>query len=98
MEELELNRELEEPPGPGSQRRYWQTVPPEQWNDWRWQFSHRLNTLEELGQIIQLTPDQQFQVDGLDQLIHLANLALVEWKSDQDILPPCTGKVFRHLD
>ncbi len=27
----------------------WQAVPDEQWDDWRWQLSHRLNTAEEIG-------------------------------------------------
>jgi lysine 2,3-aminomutase len=34
-------------------------VPDVQWNDWRWQLSHRLNSLEELGQFIRLTPDEE---------------------------------------
>ena len=29
-------------------------VPDEQWNDWRWQLSHRVNDLEEIGQILNL--------------------------------------------
>lgn len=32
----------------------WQDVPDEQWDDWRWQLAHRLNTAEEIGQVIQL--------------------------------------------
>jgi lysine 2,3-aminomutase len=33
-------------------------VPPEQWNDWHWQLAHRLNTVDELGQVIHLTPEE----------------------------------------
>ena len=33
-------------------------MPDAQWNDWRWQLSHRLNSLEELSQIINLTEDE----------------------------------------
>jgi len=33
----------------------WRTVPPEDWSDWKWQFSHRIRTLEELQAVIQLT-------------------------------------------
>jgi lysine 2,3-aminomutase len=40
----------------------WADVPDQDWNDWRWQLSHRLNTLEELQQIINLTPEE---VEGL---------------------------------
>jgi hypothetical protein len=27
----------------------WADVHDEQWNDWRWQLSHRVSTLEEIG-------------------------------------------------
>ena len=36
----------------------WAGVPDAQWTDWRWQLSHRLNTLEELSSIINLTPEE----------------------------------------
>ena len=26
----------------------WADIPDEQWNDWRWQLSHRVNDLEEI--------------------------------------------------
>ncbi len=37
----------------------WADVPDEQWNDWRWQMSNRLNTIQELEQIIRLTDDEK---------------------------------------
>ena len=40
----------------------WADVPDEQWNDWRWQLAHRLNTLDDLAQIITLTPEE---IEGL---------------------------------
>ena len=51
----------EEPPHRSRSRRapLWESIPDAQWNDWRWQLSHRLNSLEELSQIIQLTPDEE---------------------------------------
>lgn len=53
----------EEPPhrrsSPSSRRAaIWRHVPDAQWNDWRWQLSHRLNSLEELSQVINLTDDE----------------------------------------
>lgn len=36
----------------------WADVPDEKWNDWRWQMSNRLNTLDELSQIITLTEEE----------------------------------------
>lgn len=40
----------------------WADIPDEKWFDWRWQLAHRLNTLEELAQIIHLTPEE---IEGL---------------------------------
>jgi lysine 2,3-aminomutase len=40
----------------------WADVPDKKWNDWRWQLSHRLNSLEELRQIVNLTPEE---IEGL---------------------------------
>ncbi len=34
-------------------------IPDEQWNNWRWQLSHRLNTAEEIGQVLTLTEDEK---------------------------------------
>ena len=44
----------------------WANVPDEQWNDWRWQLSNRLNSVEELSRIIRLTPEeiQGLQAEG----------------------------------
>lgn len=70
--ELELVKEEppqreDEPPqrvAPGGLRRsrraaMWADVPDQQWEDWRWQLSHRLNTVAELSQIIDLTPAEE---------------------------------------
>jgi len=53
--------ELEEPPGHASNRtppHPWEGIPPTQWNDWRWQLAHRLNTLEDFAQVVRLTPEE----------------------------------------
>jgi lysine 2,3-aminomutase len=50
----------EEPPHRSTPGRapLWAHVPDAQWDDWRWQLSHRLNSLEELSQLIRLTPEE----------------------------------------
>ncbi len=57
----ELKIAKEEPPQRNGSRRaaIWAGVPDAQWNDWRWQLSHRLNSLEELSQIVNLTPEEE---------------------------------------
>ncbi|MBX6377241.1 MAG: lysine 2,3-aminomutase [Clostridia bacterium] len=36
----------------------WRDVPPEVWNDWRWQLRHRIQTPEELAQVVDLTVEE----------------------------------------
>jgi lysine 2,3-aminomutase len=54
----EIEKELEEPPGTWRPPHPWEDVPVEKWNDWRWQLAHRLNTVEELSQVIHLTSQE----------------------------------------
>lgn len=49
----------EDPPQCTPRAAIWADVPDEKWNDWRWQLSHRLNTLEELQRVIHLTPEEE---------------------------------------
>ena len=49
------------PPAP------WQDVPWERWNDWRWQLSNRLNTVEEFSRFMRLT---QEEISGLSAPEH----------------------------
>ena len=37
----------------------WANVTQEQWDDWRWQMGHRITTIDQLRQIINLTPDEE---------------------------------------
>ena len=40
-------------------RRCGRTCPTSKWNDWRWQLSHRVNDLEEIEQILNLTDEER---------------------------------------
>jgi lysine 2,3-aminomutase len=53
-----LQDEVEEPPGSPSLLHPWDDISPEKWQDWRWQLAHRLNTVEDLAQMIHLTQDE----------------------------------------
>ncbi len=56
-------------------------VPDEKWDDWRWQLSHRLNTVEEIEKILPLTESERkalqssglFRVDITPYFISLIN-------------------------
>ncbi len=52
-------KELEEPPDPKEPPHPWHNVPVEQWRDWRWQLRHRLTSVEQLAQVIHLTPSEE---------------------------------------
>ncbi len=36
----------------------WKGVSEREWNDWRWQLRHRITTLEQLKEVIDLTPEE----------------------------------------
>lgn len=53
------NITLTEPNKVHTRAAYWSDVPDEDWMDWRWQMSHRLNTYEELAKVINLTDSEK---------------------------------------
>ena len=42
----------------------YEDVPPEKWNDWRWQLSNRLNSARDIGQILPLTESERKALEG----------------------------------
>ncbi len=50
--------ESEEPPGQGRPPHPWEDVPLARWNDWRWQLTNRLNTVDDFVRVIRPTPDE----------------------------------------
>jgi lysine 2,3-aminomutase len=48
-------------PSPFRLRRapFYQDVPDEKWNDWRWQLSHRLNTADDFDKVLTLTDSER---------------------------------------
>jgi lysine 2,3-aminomutase len=46
-------------PAVSRRARKWADVPDEKWNDWRWQLSNRVNDLEEVAEILELTDDER---------------------------------------
>jgi lysine 2,3-aminomutase len=45
----------------------WQDVPDERWNDWRWQLSNRVNTVDEIGRVLNLTEDEKAGLSSPDK-------------------------------
>ncbi len=46
-------------PFPSRRAPLYAEVPDQQWNDWRWQLSHRLNSYEEFNKILKLTDSEK---------------------------------------
>ncbi len=54
-----IRKRVDEPPGVDEATpSLWKGVSPQQWADWRWQMTHRLSTVEDFAQIIDLTADE----------------------------------------
>ena len=51
--EISIEKNEQEAPPPA-----WGHVPIEKWNDWRWQLSNRLNSVESLARVINLTEEE----------------------------------------
>jgi len=49
-----MSGDMERTPRPA----IWKDVPNEEWDDWKWQLSHRLNTIDELAQVIRLRDEE----------------------------------------
>ena len=52
----------EEPPSTRfapDRNRFFGSVPEESWSDWKWQFRHRITTIDELAKFIPLSPKEQ---------------------------------------
>jgi lysine 2,3-aminomutase len=45
----------------------WADVPDERWDDWRWQLSNRVNTVEEIGRVLHLTDDERAGLSSTDK-------------------------------
>jgi lysine 2,3-aminomutase len=41
----------------------WKDISDEQWNDWKWQVSHRITTVENLKKVINLTPQEEKDIN-----------------------------------
>ena len=54
----------------------WKNVKEEEWNDWRWQVANRITTLEDLKQVIELTPEEE---EGVKQCLQTLRMAITPY-------------------
>jgi lysine 2,3-aminomutase len=58
--------EEEEPPSKSNltiKDRFFNNVPEKDWNDWKWQFRHRITTVDELAKYLPLTSKEKAQIN-----------------------------------
>ena len=68
-------------PFPSKRAAYFADIPDEKWNNWRWQLSNRINTLDEFSKVLNLTDSEKqalsspglFRVDITPYFISLIN-------------------------
>lgn len=54
----------------------WSSIPDEQWNDWHWQVSHRITTVEELKEVIPLTADEE---SGIEHCLNTLRMSITPY-------------------
>lgn len=60
-------------PGP---RRFFADVPEEQWNEWHWQYKHRIQTVEELSKYLVLTDEER---NGINACLTTYRMAITPY-------------------
>jgi len=54
----------------------WKDVSPQQWSDWHWQVANRITTLEQLKQVVDLTPEEE---EGVGQCLKTLRMAITPY-------------------
>lgn len=54
----------------------WKDVTPEQWNDWKWQIANRITTIDQLKEIINLTPAEE---EGIHECLKTLRMAITPY-------------------
>ena len=54
----------------------WKDVTPEQWNDWKWQARNRITKVEELKEVINLTPEEE---EGVRESLKILRMAITPY-------------------
>jgi lysine 2,3-aminomutase len=62
----------------------WKDVTDEQWNDWVWQLTNTIKTLEDLKQVINLTPQEEEGVKIATKTIPLNITPYYAWLMDEN--------------
>ncbi|MBI3465882.1 MAG: KamA family radical SAM protein [Planctomycetes bacterium] len=67
-----LPEESEEPPGSSRRHPHWRDVPPELWEDWRWQMHNALRTTRQVAELLSFSPQEIPLLESLEAQYKLA--------------------------
>ena len=86
----------------GDSKALWHNLPLEQWEDWKWQSSNRLRTIEQLSSLLRLSPKQTLQYQSLIDRFHYSitpyYMSLINWQDPRDPIRRQCVPDLRELD
>ena len=50
----------------------WANISPEEWNDWKWQLKNRIMSVDDLSQVVNLTPDEIKEMKKWEKFLRMA--------------------------
>lgn len=54
----------------------WRDIPQDKWNDWKWQVSNRITTVQDLQQIVELTDSE---IEGINRCLETLRMAITPY-------------------
>lgn len=54
----------------------WKDVTPDQWDDWKWQVGNRIDTLEDLKKVVNLSPDEE---EGVKKSLEILRMGITPY-------------------
>ena len=57
----------DEPPGKSRRLPVWDYVPPEQWNDWKWQSQNAVRSVRQLRDLLDIPPEELQSLGELER-------------------------------
>ncbi|MBF0344807.1 MAG: KamA family radical SAM protein [Nitrospirae bacterium] len=92
----------EEPPAQGFMQRFWPGVSARQWNDWKWQLSNSLRSLQALSELLSLRPQEVLRYDSLLHRYRYSitpyYLSLIDFNNPDDPIRKQCVPDFREID
>jgi lysine 2,3-aminomutase len=70
--DIEITNTVRERFAPAPRPDIWKDVPDKDWNNWIWQQQHRIRTMEQLDQVIAVTPEERGAFEASQEMFKMA--------------------------